>query len=55
MKRRKCVLSAAVFTALFIVSMAQPALAQPPAEGTVLTSFDSNTYGVGLGFDGQYL
>jgi len=36
------------------VSMAQSAFAQAP-EGTVLASWDSEIYGVGLGFDGQFL
>lgn len=45
---------------LFIVSIllctfiVQPVLAQAP-EGTVLASWDSQTYGVGLGFDGQFV
>jgi len=40
-----------IMLSLFIV---QPVLAQAP-EGTVLASWDSQTYGVGLGFDGQFI
>ena len=39
---------------LLSVFMVNTTLAKVP-EGTVLASWDSGTYGVGLGFDGQYL
>jgi hypothetical protein len=55
MNKRKHLFLAALFAVVLVAFLAQPVFAQPLPEGTVLTSWDSGTGGVGLGFDGQYL
>lgn len=47
-------IKACLASILLSVFMVNAVLAQAP-EGTVLASWDSTTYGVGLGFDGQFI